>query len=534
MEAKNPEALRRTIKRAKKAISSRDEYVQLWDNVREFTTPERLLFVQRSHDDVYRNIYSSTAPRALRGLTNVVINGLMPPWTPWAMLSPAPHVQGPIREELRKALDIPNKLLLLYMNLSNLHQESHLTISELVNIGTGAIRVEPNRENKGLRFKNCSVNRLAVDEDSTGRITSTYYTYKMPGWELRDRYPHISEYADLAERIERDEDAEFELWAMVVPEESGDGFDYWLTVDEKRDNLEPIVLAERRLATNPIKVTRWERQPDSPYGVGVGTIMQHDVFTHNKFMEYAHKAALIDTLGIWTVKQDGYINELTLEMMVGTLTPVSSNDKTNPTLARTGTSSDLNAARAIIGELAASIKEGYYEDRFGDIGKTPMTATEVVQRSRMLLQKLGAPYILIENELLMPVISDAVDILIEQRVLPKVARVRPFGAVSVTFLSSLAQSQRVQDVDSLFQWATMAAQLAQVDPTAMSVMDVHKAVRYIAEQMGVPPSVLRTQQEAEAYQQRMMEAIQAGQAAGGREAAREEMQKQAEAQGMAA
>lgn len=530
MEAKDKPALERTMKRCKSALTHRDEYVSLWDNVREFTTPERLLQSSRTKDDVYRNIYSSAAPRALRSLTNVVISGLMPPWTPWCMLSPSPQVTGPERDRLRIALDIPNKLLLLYMNLSNLHQESHLAISELINIGTGAIRVEPNRENRGLRFKNCSVNKLAIDEDSTGRITSTFYTYSLPGWELLHRYEkELEGHRELLEQIERDEDAKIELCAAVVPAESGNDFDYWLVIKDKKHGSDYIVLAERKLKQNPIKVTRWERQPESPYGIGVGTIMQHDIFTANKFVEYGLKSAMIDTLGIWLVKQDGYINDYTLEMMVGTLTPVASNDKTNPSMSRMGSSSDLNATRAVIADLVGSIKEGFYEDRFGDIGKTPRPATEIVERSRAILQKLGAPYILIENELLLPLVADAVDILIEQKVLPAAAKVQPFGAVNVTFLSSLAQSQRVREVESLFQWATMAGQLATIDPTAMSVIDVHKSVRYIAEQMGVPPEALRSVQDAEAYTKQIQEAVQAGQAAAGRDAAKEELAKQAQA-----
>jgi len=118
--------------------------------------------------------------------------------------------------------------------------------------------------------------------------------------------------------------------------------------------------------------------------------------------------------------------------------------------------------------------------------------------------------------------------------------------INIEYQGPLARNQRMEDAQAVERLFALAAQWAQLDPSAMDIIDVNGAMRLLAERYGVPAKALkgeaavrkeqaqRAEQQAQQEQLAMQSAMaqtSATQAGGLKDAAMAAAQ-QAEVQGI--
>jgi len=172
---------------------------------------------------------------------------------------------------------------------------------------------------------------------------------------------------------------------------------------------------------------------------------------------------------------------------------------------------DFDVSNFSMDELRNSIKSAFMADQFQPLGRTPMSATEVAERTRVIASDMGASLARLQNELLMPVLRYTLDWMRRQGKLPEGVELDD-EFTEVQFVSRLAQAQWTEDRAALAELLQFAGAIGEVDPRAALTVDGEIAVRHFADLQGTPTKLLRTTEQVTELLQQAQQARQQGQA----------------------
>lgn len=481
----------------------RTEYESLWETAYKYIAPERALIYtrnKRTPSEIQDEVFDATAIDAAERLNNLIVSGLIPPWQRWFRVSPGKQIADTEqREQLRPGLQQIEDAMLTMLGRSNFYQEMQPTTLDRIVGGTCGIMMVPDFDNQRLRFKNIPLGELAIAEDDSGQVTTVARKYKLSIKQLVDKYGNRVP-RELRE-VPREQYTKPDQEICAINERTATGlWEYKVVHKGKSIELE----SDTRLHPR-IFVSRWSKVPGSVYGRGPGLRALSDVRALNKVKELQLKNAAKAVAGIYTVVDDGVVNPYTLTFEPGTFMPVGSNDRTNPTIAELPTSGDFNVSLFTIEDLTKAIERTFMADNFGPLDRTPMTATEIQARSRIIAQDMGSTIARMQFEMLHPIVSAVYNFMAEMGAVP--AELTLDGeALELEFVSQLAQAQWAQDEQNLLEFTETAVTFGQVDPKAGLIIDVHKALGRLAEIKHIPPEVLRSQAEIEELQQQAAQA----------------------------
>lgn len=484
-------------------FDERKEYEALWETAYQYIAPERALFFERkqqSASEIQDKVFDSTAIDSAERLTNLVISGLIPPWQKWFRVSPGAAISDmDEREQLRPPLQQVENLMFSMLSRSNFYQEMQPAILDRIVGGTGAICLVPDTRTGQLRFKNIPLGEVAIAEDDSGKIISMARRFRLSLAQIEAGYPNKVK-TELRQKHERNRHKP-EIDVVALNEQNAQGlWEYQVILKQDK-----TVLYKRTSRFATMFVSRWAKIPGSVYGRGPGLRALSDVRAMNKIKELALKNAAKAVAGIYTVVDDGVINPYTLTFEPGTFMPVGSNDRQNPTISELPSSGDFNVSMFTMDDLRNSILSVFMADNYGPLDRTPMTATEVQARTRIIAQDMGATISRMQYEMLLPIIEAVYGYMADMGMVP--AELAVDGQLLVVdFVSQLAQAQWAVDEQNLLEYTQTAVMFGEVDPKAGLIIDVHKALARLAEIKHIDPELLRTQEQIEEIIQQAAEA----------------------------
>ena len=162
---------------------------------------------------------------------------------------------------------------------------------------------------------------------------------------------------------------------------------------------------------------------------------------------------------------------------------------------------DFTAIERVIDKAENRIQRAFYEDLFLMLANTDrrqITAREVAEKHEEKLLMLGPVLERLHDELLDPLIDRTFNILQEAGVLPPPPPELQDRELNVEYVSVLAQAQRMVATGALERLTGFTGQLATIWPEARHKVDASQAVDVYANALGVDPSVVRGDDEAEA------------------------------------
>jgi hypothetical protein len=295
------------------------------------------------------------------------------------------------------------------------------------------------------------------------------------------------------------------ILSIVVPDDRNKGKFRHIMVPEKMQDH--IVLKDVVLKRNPYIVFRWSRIPGTRLGRGPAMRAIHDIRYLNRIKEFALDNAAMASAGVWTGADDGLFNPYTVHIEPGIVVPVASNDSNAPSLRPLEVGANFNVSQFMLETMRSDVKKAFFADRFGNIDGPKMTATEVIQRSRVIAQELSSTFGRLQTELLIPLVQKMSAILADQGVIDPIEI--DGKNLDVVFVSPLAQAQELEKMDNLMQWVTITQQLGQFDPRAAVAPDYIEIIKKSAKMLQVDLDVLRSDEEI----QTELEAAQAAQQA---------------------
>lgn len=504
---------------------------QVWDLVERFVLPLRgdfyvTLNSEQEIDWHRRDIYDSTAIFAAQSLAASMHGNLTSPSQRWFALRFRDDAMN--EEDVAKEwLDATTDAIYNALNEANFDIEVAECYLDLVTFGTSILTEELDEDNGKLTFTAVPVREAYFEEDHNKQVYRFYRHLQWTPGQIVAKFGekkvprHIREMLDTPEGsvqrkdivfsiFRRDVPADLDPSMPIAPKSRPFGFKYVL-----KDTKE-LLGDEGGYYEMPAFVARWRKTTGSRWGHSPATVALGDILTLNQVKEATLEAAAkaIDPANI--AEESALLGDLNLDR--GSLTVVSNINGIRP--YESGTRFDVSNLQ--ISMLTDSVRKYFYQDQL-ELKESPaMTATEVNVRYELMQRLLGPTFGRLKTDLLDPLIKRAFNVLFRAGLLPELPPMLSGAALDIEYSGPLPRSQQFDSAVAIQNFLMTVANMAQVFPEAMDIVDVDGAMRTMANMRGVPAKALRGQseidemrearQEAMQQQQQMMAAQQAGMA----------------------
>jgi len=497
------------IKRQEKADARKDNWRSIYEECYEYALPQRNLYSgfyegKTPGQNKMNRVLDSTAINATQRFANRIQSAIFPPYRTWCTLQSGTDIPEDRKAEITEALQVYTDKMFAVIRQTNFD----LAISEFLLdlcVGTAVMLIQPGDEETPIRFTAVPQYLVSIEEGPHGTVDNVYRKMRIRGDAIQRQWPDIELSAKLKDLIDKKPDEEIDLLEATVFNADEDTYCYHLIwpKDKMGDDL-----VYRTMDVSPWIVARFMKVPGEVYGRGPLVTALPDIKSLNKVKELTFKNASLAVSGVYTAADDGVLNPQTVRIAPGAIIPVARNGgPMGESLRPLRPAADFNVGQLIVNDLVMSIKKMLYDDSLPPDNMSARSATEVMQRMKELAQNLGAAYGRLITEAMTPMIRRILHLMDSQNLIDLPLKIDGLQ-VKITPTSPLAQAQNMEDLEKVLQFA----QLAQAaGPAGQVAVNQDALIDYIAEKMGIPMSIVNSQQEREqiaAEMQQQMMAMQ--------------------------
>jgi hypothetical protein len=268
-----------------------------------------------------------------------------------------------------------------------------------------------------------------------------------------------------------------------------------------------IMIEEKELkgnASNPYIVFRWNKASGEVYGRGPVFNAMAAIKTTNLTVELILQNAQMAISGVYTFEDDGVVNPDNIQLVPGSLIPVSPGSRGLVPIQGAG---NFDVAQLILQDMRQNIKKALYMETLGRPEGTPMSATEVSERMADLSRQIGSSFGRLQSEFVNPLLRRVIRILTKQG---RIALPRIDGReVKVVPRSPLAQAQHQQDVADVTRFNEIIGMTFGPQMLNMIVKQ-DEVAKYLAEKMNLPEKLIRDAAEQQQLANQLQNLSQQG------------------------
>lgn len=358
---------------------------------------------------------------------------------------------------------------------------------------------------KGLYFTQYTIGTYYLDSNSKGEITTF-------GQKEGHKAKHVQEmfgYDALPDTIRaaidnKNYNNEFIVYWLVYPNEDYDERSqsskrlkyrsvYWTKGCDK-----PLYVGG--FHEFPFHVGRYNITGLQPYGKGPAWMAEGD----NKYLQKMHVEIVngVELQNNPPLAVDANTYARGVNVMPAGLNVISQESILKP-LYEKGLRVDLVGTLAK--EAEERIRKYYSADLFmmlDQLQEGKMTATEVTARTQEKLQQLGPVVQNIQNEFLDGIIERIYNTLDRAgkfpEIPPELQEELDGEDLAIEYIAPLAQAQRMSGLVNIEQALSFLAQVAQLDPTVIDIVDMKATVKEYYKNLSVPAVMSRTDEQVQA------------------------------------
>ncbi|MCK8785220.1 portal protein [Roseomonas sp. NAR14] len=458
---------------------------------------------------VQNNVFDSTAAFALQRFASSMLTGIWPTNEQPFDLQAGSDAQG--GRDAEGWLAALTRTITTEINSSRFRSEAHAAMEDF-GVGTGVMIANPGSAIEPVRFEHVPLSTAYLSQGPDGRYDGLFRPRRLevrhvpvlyPRARLPDRWRDLldttpEEKVQVVEICTRDwgQPAE-EVWQFaVLPDDGG--------------SAEEVVAENEWRGAGSCPFLAWDfERSGGAFGRGPMQVALPDIRQLNKLMEIRLEALDMQLTGVWQYDDDGVLNPDTVDLSVpGTLIPRAPGGKgLEPLTPRF----DLRPAETEAERLTGVIKGAFYIPDLGPTTKTPMSATEVMQRTADRAEALSSAYGSLLVDFLFPLVRRVYWILRHHQGQAGAGWPRLDGRqVAIRPLAPLTRAMAQGEVLRFTQFTAVHQQVAGPQATLLAV-NTDAATPWLADRLGIDPSLIRTAAEKAAMmQQGMALAQQAG------------------------
>ena len=161
---------------------------------------------------------------------------------------------------------------------------------------------------------------------------------------------------------------------------------------------------------------------------------------------------------------------------------------------------DLSALEAKQGQIRNRIQRAFFEDLFlmlANSDRRQITAREIEERYEEKLLALGPVLEQLNQDLLDPLIDNTFAIMLERDLIPEAPEEIQGEELKIEYVSIMAQAQKLAGIGAIDRFLGAIGNAASIYPEVLKKVDPNHYVDIYADLTGVPPKLVRSNEEVQ-------------------------------------
>ena len=486
----------------------RSNWESHWQEVSDYMLPRKAeITKERARGDKrHTQIYDATAIHALELLAASLHGMLTSSANKWFSLRFKETELNNI-DEAKEWLE--NATIRMYdaIGKSNFQQEIFECYFDLIAFGTSCLMIEEDQEDT-LLFSARHIKELYIQENKKGLVDTVYRKFKMPAQAVVDKFEIENVSKDVINIFKKTPFDDIVLVHVARPRADFD--------PQKKDKPNmPVQSIYMEFETGhiisiggfqemPYVVPRYLKASTEQYGRSPGMNALPDVKVLNKMVENSLKAAAKQIDPPLLVPDDGMLAPIRMSPGSINFFRSGSRERIEPLQINANTNVSLNNEN----QRRDAIAKMFHVDQLLITENRNMTATEVLQRNEEKMRILGPVLGRLQSELLSPLIIRVFNMMLRNGLFQQAPDILSQQELNIEYVSPMALAQRSQELQSLMRGLEIFGSLSQTMPV-MDYIDDNGMVKQIIDILGIPATVIKSDQEVEQVRAERAQAEQA-------------------------
>lgn len=508
----------RLCKRLGELRAERSKFEAHWTECYKYGAPERQQSfsgssVQGNREKQRADLLDSTAAESILILVSSLIAGTTPANAIWFQAMPDGMDDPGQLTPGEHWLELVCQFMWRNIHGANFDSEIFDLMVDFVVAGWGVLYEDINRQSGGgYMFQTWPIGECFIASTRPDHVVDTIYReYEMTAAQMVNQFGKHKVSMAVLDAFEKTPDRRFKLAHVIEPRPNAQVTgrrvlpknmpfaSYHVETEAKS------ILKESGYHEFPCAVPRFRKIPGSVYGIGLMSTALPDAKTANALMRDTLRSAEIDVLGMYIAEDDGVLNPRTVRLGGGKIITASSVNS----MKRLDSGSNFQVSEKLLDRLQSGIRRKLMADSLTPPYNQPMTAAETYMRVDMIRQQIGPLYGRAQAELLVPILDRSFGLAYRAEVLGEAPEELQDRNLSFKFTSPLARAQQLEDVGSIERYMQTVSAIAEADPDALDNIDTDAAMQVTAQRLGVPTSIMRTDDELAKYREQKAQAQQA-------------------------
>ena len=487
------------LSRYERLEGQRQNWETHWQEVADYMQPRKADVTKRRArgDKRMEQVFDSSPIQAVELLAASLHGMLTNPSTPWFTLK-FKDEEINSQDEAKLWLEASTDAMYTAFNRSNFQQEIFELYHDLITFGTAAMFIEEDDDDI-IKFSTRHINEIFIAENDKGRIDTIYRKFKISARAAIQKFGEAVS-ADVQTKAKKDPYEEIEILHAVYPradfnpnKKDKANMPFESVYMEYKNGNELSVGGFREF---PFVVPRYLKASNEIYGRSPAMTALPDVKMLNEMSKTTIKAAQKQVDPPLLVPDDGFL--LPVRTVPGGLNFYRSGtrDRIEPLNIGANNPLGLNMEQ----QRRESIRAVFYVNQLMMQQGPQMTATEVIQRNEEKMRLLGPVLGRLQSELLKPLIDRVFAILFRNNILPAAPQFLSGRDIEIEYVSPLAKAQKSTELQSIMRAVEILGSLANVAPV-FDYVNFDNLVKHLADIVGVPQKILKTQSQVNAERQ---------------------------------
>ena len=510
-------------KRLAQLKSERESFDPHWKELSDYIAPRTSRFLGDNDNKGGKKndkIINNTATLAARTLEGGMMSGLTSPSRPWFKLTvsnPQMMEYGPVKTWLWFC----EQMMRDVFAKSNLYNTLMKMYESLGIYGTGVLGVFEDEDN-GIHCYVFPTGSYYIAVSYKGEVDTLYREYKMTVRQLVQQFG-VDNVSQTVKILYENNTLEQQVEVVHVIEPNTERVrgrmdkqnKPFISVYFEKSGTEGL-LRESGFDDFPIMAPRWDlTSGEDVYGSSPGMEALGDIKVLQKYQERRYdlisKGANPPLLAPTELRMSGGINALP-----GQITYVNSNEvRSGVVPLYTPDPNWIGVIGADAREHEQRIEQTFYKDIFmmmsGDT-RSNITATEINERREEKMLMLGSVVERLETELLTPLVERTFHLLHKQGRLPPPPPEIEAEEMKVEYISVISQAQKAVATVGIERVMSFIGNLAGINQEVIDKIDFDQAVDEYSMMTGVPPTIVRSDEDVQGMREQRAQAQQAQQA----------------------
>lgn len=517
----------------------RQSFIPIWKECADYTSPRRPRFtisdVNRG-DRRSQKIIDSTPTLASRTARAGMMGGITSPARPWFRLS-TPNTKLTELSSVKLWLQEVDDRMVSVFSRSNLYNVLSILYGDLINFGTPAMMIEEDFD-QVVRFYSFPIGSFYLSNNELGLVDCFMRDFRMTVRQMVKKFGYDSPqdkkinwdkfsvqvknlwdqglketWIDVCHVISLNEDydsrkieSKFKKYASCYFERGNQ-----TTGASTARAYEDKILSEKGYDYFPVFCPRWETTGEDAYATSWPAL---DALGDNKQLQLGEKRIMqaIEKIVNPPMTGPSSLRNTKVSILPGDITYDDSREGQRGFRPAHEVSARINELEEKQQQVRSRIKRAFFEDLFlmlANSDRRQITAREVEERHEEKLLALGPVLERLNIDLLDPLIDATFSIMLAQGLIPPPPEELQGVDLKVDYISIMHQAQKSLGISGMERFSQFVQGIAQAKPEIIDKVDTDQLVDIYSDNMGINPSIVRSDEDVASIREGRAKAQQA-------------------------